>query len=65
VSVKTGTEIAGDRRHEGILLESDDDGLVVDVAGESRRIEFGQVKSARTIYRWEQAPKPGKKAARS
>ena len=65
VAVKTGTEIAGERRHEGILVESDDDGLVVDVEGENRRIEFDQVKSARTIYRWEKAPKPGKKAARS
>ncbi|NNC40954.1 MAG: ribosome maturation factor RimP [Acidimicrobiia bacterium] len=65
VTVKTRVEIDGERRHEGTLIASDEDGLLVDVEGEARRIEFDQVKSARTVFRWERAPKPGKKAARS
>jgi ribosome maturation factor RimP len=65
VTVKTRGEVDGERRHEGTLIASDEDGLLVDVEGEARRIEFDQVKSARTVFRWERAPKPGKKAARS
>jgi ribosome maturation factor RimP len=65
VTVKTRLEVDGERRHEGTLIASDEDGLLVDVEGEARRIEFDQVKSARTVFRWERAPKPGKKAARS
>lgn len=65
VTVKTRVEVVGERRHEGTLIASDEDGLLVDVEGEARRIEFDQVKSARTVFRWERAPKPGKKAARS
>lgn len=65
VSIKTRVDVDGLRRHEGALIASDDDGLLIDVDGEARRIEFDQVKSARTVFRWERAPKPGKKAARS
>jgi ribosome maturation factor RimP len=65
VSIRTRVDVDGLRRHEGALIASDDDGLLIDVDGEARRIEFDQVKSARTVFRWERAPKPGKKAARS
>jgi ribosome maturation factor RimP len=65
VTVKTRVDVDGERRHEGALIASDDDGLSIDIDGEARRIEFDQVKSARTVFRWERAPKPGKKAARS
>lgn len=65
VTIRTRTEIEGERRHDGTLVASDEVGLVLNVEGENRRIEFDQVRSARTVYRWERAPKPGKKAARS
>ncbi len=65
VSIKTRTDVNGERRHEGVLVSSDDTGFVVEVSGEHRRIEFDQVRSGRTVFRWERAPKPGKKAARS
>lgn len=65
ITVKTRTEVEGLRRHEGVLVASDDDGIVLEVDGKSRRIEFDQVGSARTVFRWERAPKPGKKPARS
>lgn len=65
ISVKTRIDVDGERRHEGTLLDSDDHGLSIDVGGQTRRIEFDQIKSARTVFRWERAPKPGKKAARS
>jgi ribosome maturation factor RimP len=65
VAVKTRTEVGGQRNHAGVLVESDDNGIVMDVDGENRRIEFDQVRSARTVFRWERKPKPGKKATRS
>ncbi len=65
VSIKSSVDVGGERRHEGVLVSSDDAGFVVEVGGEHRRIEFDQVRSARTVFRWERAPKPGKKAARS
>lgn len=65
VTVKTRVDVDGERRHEGALIASDDDGLLIDIDGEARRLEFDQVKSARTVFHWERAPKPGKKAARS
>lgn len=65
ITVKTRQDIEGEHRHEGVLVESDDQGLVLDVDGENLRIEFEDVRSARTVFRWERAPKPGKKAARS
>jgi ribosome maturation factor RimP len=65
ITVKTRAEIEGDRRHTGVLVEADDLGIVMDTAGGRRRLDFDQVTSARTVFRWERAPKPGKKAARS
>lgn len=65
ITVKTRSEIHGEHRHEGVLTASDDTGFVLEKKGESVRIELEDVRSARTVFRWERAPKPGKKAARS
>ena len=63
--MRTRVEIENERRHEGNLLEVDETGIWIEVNGNRRRIDFDQVRSARTVFRWERAPKPGKKAARS
>ncbi len=49
------------RSFEATLIEADDHGLGVDEAGSVRRFEYGDVVSAKTVFRWEKAPRPGKK----
>jgi ribosome maturation factor RimP len=61
VIVKTGSPVAGSRNHRGILLAFEDGVIVVEVDGESRRIATSDVNQARTVFRWERAPKPGHK----
>ena len=61
VKVKTVDEVAGQHLHEGVLDEVDGDGFVLQLNDGTRRIEFGEVKSAATVFTWERAPKPGSK----
>jgi ribosome maturation factor RimP len=51
VAVKTHAEVEGDRRTEGTLESADDEGFVV--AG--RRLAYGDVERARTVFVWEPA----------
>ncbi len=61
VAVRTRPGTDGDRRVEGNLEAADDEGVVV--AG--RRVAYGDIERARTVFVWEPAakPKPGKKKA--
>jgi ribosome maturation factor RimP len=61
VAVKTGSPVAGAKHHRGTLRSADDDRIVVSVDGEERRIDLDDVTQARTVFRWERAPKPGHK----
>ncbi len=62
VKVKTFEPVDGQRAHMGVLDDVDDDGFVVQLnEGAARRIGFGQVASAQTVFIWEPAPKPGKR----
>ena len=61
VKVKTRVEIDGERNHRGVLTQADEDGLVVDVDGSTRKIAYGDVVAARTVFVWEKAAKPGKR----
>ncbi len=61
VKVKTFGRVAGERVHRGRLVAADDAGIVVDVEGEERRFAYDDVASARTVFVWEKAAKPGKK----
>jgi ribosome maturation factor RimP len=45
----------------GKLEAADDEGFVVTTAEGSERFAYGEVLAAKTIFRWEKAPKPGKK----
>ncbi len=60
VTVKTRDEVDGSRRHDGIVVAADDESAEIEINGESRRIPYAQVTSAKTVYRWEKAVKPGK-----
>jgi ribosome maturation factor RimP len=55
VNVKTRPEVTGERRVQGLLEAADDEGVVV--AG--RRLAYGEIERARTVFEWGPAPKPG------
>ena len=55
VAVRTHPHVEGERRIEGVLAAADDDGVVV---GE-RRLSYGDIERARTVFTWGPAPKPG------
>ena len=59
ITVKTGAPVSGARNHRGILESADDDEIVVAVDGTPRRIALADIAQARTVFRWERAPKPG------
>ncbi|HVM40185.1 MAG TPA: ribosome maturation factor RimP [Acidimicrobiia bacterium] len=63
VSVKTRSEVQGGRRHKGTLVAVDDDGVVVEVDGQPRRLAFDDITQARTVFEWGPAPKPGRARA--
>jgi ribosome maturation factor RimP len=59
VSVKSKEAVAGARRHRGVLLEADDEGVTLDVEGEHRRFPYEGIAQAKTVFEWGPAPKPG------
>jgi ribosome maturation factor RimP len=59
VSVKLKAGAADERRLEGTLEDADDDGFTV----EGRRIPYGDLERARTVFVWEATPKKKKKKA--
>jgi ribosome maturation factor RimP len=59
VSVKSKEVLAGARRHRGVLLEADDEGVTLDVDGEHRRFPYEGIAQAKTVFEWGPAPKPG------
>jgi ribosome maturation factor RimP len=59
VKVKTVGDVDGHHLHQGVLDEADEAGFVLQLNDGTRRIPYGEVKSATTVYTWERAPKPG------
>ena len=43
----------------GRVTNADDDFFVVDADGESVKVGYEDVLTAKTVFRWEKAPKPG------
>jgi ribosome maturation factor RimP len=60
LKVKTRTAVDGDHHHRGLLEDADAEGFTIDIDGNRRRIAYEDVSSARTIFDWTQAPRPGK-----
>jgi ribosome maturation factor RimP len=60
VNVKAKAHVEGERRFSGELTEADETGVVV--AG--RRLAYGDIERARTIFEWGPTPKPGKPTTR-
>jgi ribosome maturation factor RimP len=58
LKVKTNPNTEGDRRVDGVLVAADDEGFVVDTGTEQRRMSYGDVERARTVFEWGPPPKP-------
>jgi ribosome maturation factor RimP len=43
----------------GTIAEADDDGFTVEAEDERLVVDYEDVLTARTVFRWEKAPKPG------
>jgi ribosome maturation factor RimP len=63
VLVKTVEPVDGTQSHRGTLSDVTDTAAVVTVDGTDRTIPFSAVAKARTVFRWESTPKPGKRGA--
>lgn len=66
VKVKTKPHIPGERRAEGVLVESDDESFTIEVdgpLGPRRTYRLDDVDSVRTVFVWGPTPKPGSKSA--
>ena len=59
VRVRTVAGTEGDRRVEGELTAADDDGVVLATPEGERRIAYGDVERARTVFEWGPTPPPG------
>lgn len=62
VTVKTRELDGSARRVRGVLVAADgttDGGFTLDVDGHDERVEYAAVESARTVFEWGPAPKPG------
>jgi ribosome maturation factor RimP len=62
VTVKTRDVDGSARRVRGVLVAADgtpEGGFTLDVDGHDERIDYAAVESARTVFEWGPAPKPG------
>jgi ribosome maturation factor RimP len=61
VSVKARDEAGAMQRHRGTLVAVDDAGITIRTdAGDEHTLRFDTIESARTVFEWAPAPKPGK-----
>ena len=61
VKVKTHGPVDDARQHRGLLTAADAGGFTLDIDGRPRTIAYENVASARTVFEWDTAPKPGKR----
>lgn len=48
------------RRLKGTLTASDDEGVTLDIDGESTNVSYDRIAKAKTVFDWGPGPKPGK-----
>jgi ribosome maturation factor RimP len=60
VAVRTMAGTEGARRVTGTLTDADEHGITIepDGDGEQRRLEYGDIERARTVFEWGPAPRP-------
>lgn len=61
IDVKTTDPIDGAQRHRGVLERADEGTIHLAIEGAERSIPMGSIAQAKTVFRWEKAPKPGGK----
>jgi ribosome maturation factor RimP len=61
VDIKASPEIDGTGRHRGMLVKVLDGEVVISIEGTERVIPMASITQAKTVFRWEKAPKPGGK----
>ncbi len=62
LKTKEPIEETGSHRLDGVIAESGPDYVVVEGAEGSTRIDISDIKSARTVFEWqERSPQPGRK----
>jgi len=59
VKVKTQTDVGGSRRFTGTVRAVDEDGVEIEVDGETVRLDYTNITKARTVFEWGPTPKPG------
>ncbi len=64
VDVKTATEVDGKSHHRGVLTAADSEAIQLEVSGATRAVPLAEITRAKTVFRWEKAPKPGGKRGR-
>ena len=61
IDVKTTDLIDGAQRHRGVLQRADEATIHIVVDAVERSIPMDSIAQAKTVFRWEKAPKPGAK----
>ena len=61
VKITTTETVEGDTRHHGVVESADDRAVSIRVGEAVRTIPYGIVGKARTVFRWEQNAKSGRK----
>lgn len=61
VKIKTKPDVDGERRVDATISGADADGVTVETSAGPRRIAYGDIERARTVFEWGPAPKPGSK----
>jgi len=66
VTVKTRPQVPGERRIQGTLVASDDDGFTLDVDGSEQpvRLAYSDIDRARTVFAWGGHDTPGNPAVK-
>ena len=52
VKVRTETPVEGARTHTGTLIGADEDGVIIATEAGERRMSYGDIASARTVFEW-------------
>ncbi len=55
VAVKTRPGVPGERRLEGTLQSADDDGITLVTVDGARRLAYGEIEQAHTVFDWRAA----------
>lgn len=63
VKVKLARNIDGDRRLAGTIVDVDQSGVTLQVGEGERRLEFGDIDTARTVFPWPSTDKPARGGA--